>query len=125
MAVMFETDSVPPQLHTGNVMAAPPPTAYTLEERDQAIRRERAKRLPKQPDHTPLERAALRVWEEKVVHDRMLEQLNDELDHQSKRLSEPPDSKDVSYTWKKDVRIREPRRHTCALETCCTASEHA
>lgn len=103
-------------------MAAPPPTAYTLEEQDEAIRRERAKRLPKQPAHTPLESAALRVWEEKVVHDRMLEQLNDELDHQSKRLSEPHDGKDAPYTWKKDVRIREPRRQACALETCCTAS---
>jgi hypothetical protein len=86
-------------------MAAPPPTAYTLEEREAAIREERAKRLPKHQGHTPQERAALCVWEEKREHEQRLEQLQGVIDHQRSRLPKTEVREDAPFTWKNDVRV--------------------
>ena len=74
----------------------------SIEEREAAIRQERARRLSRHPGLSPQEKAALQEWDER---DRLMEgadALVRELDAQ--RQTQRAQTSAATYAWKSDVR---------------------
>ena len=92
-------------------MLAPPGTPHTIEDREAAIRLERAKRLEQhrlsQGSYSPQERAALREWEQRKAHAEQLEGLESTMEVHRRQLAPEP-ALDAPYTWKNDVSFPSP-----------------
>lgn len=86
-------------------METPPASPLTVEEREAAIRRERAQQIVKHPGYSPQERAAIVApggWNERVAHAEKLSDLDESLEKQREKIACEPAS-DATYKWKSDV----------------------
>jgi hypothetical protein len=99
--------------------APPPGTPLTIADREAEIRRERAKRLEKHQGLSPQEKTALRSsgWEQQHAEHLKLEDLNQTLEEQRRRLAPPPAS-NATYSWKTDVRASAPPARALSCINC-------